>query len=478
MKIFFIDIPFGSVWQTDIANFYEEILSSQRKKITNARLFKKFNILKPNNKTYTLGLLALATYLHKHDYKIEYILNNNSSNYLEKANPKDIFCFSAKTTTINQCLSIAKSIKEKFPHSTIIFGGSHSMMLYEEIISLPFVDVVVLGEGEETLLELVKNISTKKNLETISGIAFIKKNKIIKTPPRPFLSFEKLPPINYDLLPFPIHDFYIYYETRRGCYFGCSYCASHHIWRKQIRTQKAEISYENLKKLAKKLKKNSLIHIINSSFGFDPEDIKLCKLLIQNPIDIFFSCDVCASQISEENVKLMFDAGIRMFSIGMESAANEVLKKNHRPNFRVVKQACITIKRCCDAFIKGYWIIGLPGETEETVKITKETIKYMLENKLLDMSCEHIFVPYPGCNVFHHPRKYDFKIYHKNWNFYDSRSFPLPAESNFFSMGSAYLSYLDIIKMQCELNGINAKNYEKPVTDNYIDFLKHKKHLT
>lgn len=477
MKIIFIDIPFGSIWQTDIAQFYENILSEHRKEIITKKLFEKFQIERPKHKTFTLGLLCLASTLEKNGYQVEYIINDEKS-LVEKISDKDIVCYSIKTTTVSKCLNLAKQVKEKFPNVVNIFGGPHATTLYNDIISYSFVDIVVIGEGDETLLEIVKAIEHKNNLSDIKGLSY-KENESIKiTKNRELCDINNSVPINYSILPGSLDEYYLYFETRRGCNFGCSYCASHFLWRKKARTQSAEISYKNLLALSKKIKKNSIIHIVNSSFGFDSEDIKLCKLLIDNPINLFFSCDICASQITEERIKLMYDAGVKMFSIGMESASDVVLKKNHRPQFKYIENALLLIKKTCDAFIKGYWIVGLPGETIQSSNYSNNKLIELLKNNLLDIACEHIFVPYPGSNVFSNPENYNFKIYHKNWDFYDSRSFPLPAESNNFSMGDAYLAYINIIKSQCELYGISPNIYEKPISKNFVDFLEHKKHLT
>ena len=119
---------------------------------------------------------------------------------------------------------------------------------------------------------------------------------------------------------------------------------------------------------------------------------------------------------------MMYDAGFRMFCFGMENAADEILKKNHRPAFSYVEKICHVVKSTCDAFVKGYWIIGLPGENKETVKATKEKIMYLLKEGLMDLPCEHIFVPYPGSLTYDNPDKYGYKVFNKDWIFYDSRS--------------------------------------------------------
>lgn len=496
-QITFLDTPAGVVPQTSVAGFYENILGLQRQSVINERLYNKFNLEKGPSKTYTHGMLSLATVAKKLGQAVTYY--NLSELELDaevaaKIKITDILCFSCKTTVIKQCLQMAQAAKLINPQIFIIFGGPHPTFMPKEVLDNSCVDVVCIGEGEETFAELICNVTTylsqsrrgeasqiQANLAKIKGIAYVQKGEYVFTESRPLIAdMNTIDWVDYSILPGDIRDFYLYIETRRGCPFNCAYCANPRIWQKCIRTLKAEVAYARLKNIASVVKKNSMIHIVNPSFGFTKEDMDLCRLLTQDKLDLFFSVDLCASFVTHECIKSMYDAGCRMFSIGMESASDVVLAANHRPNFSLVRDALVKIRQTCDAFIKGYFVVGLPGETEETAKLTKNTIMDLLNQGLIDMVCEHVFVPYPGCDIFHNPDKYDYSIYSCDWSVYDSRSFPLPGESKSFTMSRAYLAYIDLISSQCEFYGMPIEQYfdgKFNAGGKIVPFLKQKKHL-
>lgn len=486
-NITFLDTPAGVVPQTNVAGFYENILSQKRQAIINERLYQKFQLAKGPSKTYTHGLLSIATVAKKLGHTVTYYHLGDlalDAAITQALQTTDILCFSCKTTTINQCLQMAQAAKLINPQLVTIFGGPHPTFNPAEVLSHPGVDLVCLGEGEVTFAELLNSwplIGNKANLAAIKGIAYLDQGTCITTEPRPLIAdLNAVEWVDYTILPGDIRDFYLYLETRRGCPFSCAYCANPRIWQKCLRTLDAEVAYARLKNIASVVKPGSMIHIANPSFGFTKEDMALCQLLAQDKLELYFSVDLCASLMTPASIKAMYDAGCRMFSIGMESASDQVLAANHRPSFTLVREALTTIRQTCDAFIKGYFVVGLPGETEESARFTKDTIMELLTHGLVDMVCEHVFVPYPGCDVFHHPDRYDYKIYSYDWSVYDSRSFPLPGESNSFSMSRAYLAYIDLIASQCEFYGMTTEQYfdgQFNAGSKVVSFLQQKKHL-
>lgn len=481
----FLDTPSGVVPVSGVANFYERILAERRISVIRERLYDRFKIVQSPHRTYTHGALSIATVVkslgHGVNYKILEKLDVTKEVVRDIVDATDVLCFSCKTTVITQCLEIARLAKELKEEIFIIFGGPHPSFLPEDVLFSDVVDVVCIGEGEETIRGLVEAINGHCSFASVAGIAFKDGKSIRKTLPRPLIQdFNTVNFVDYSLLPGDMKDYYLYIETRRGCSFNCAYCANPKIWQRNVRTLTADIAYERFKYIADKIVKRSMIHVSNPSFGFVEEDFDLCKMLQKSDLGIFFSVDLCASFVTSERIKEIYDAGCRMFSIGIESAADSVLQKNNRPKFQIVKEALRTIRSTCNAFIKGYFVIGLPGETEETAKQTKNEIMNLLKENMIDLVCEHVFVPYPGCDVFHCPDKYDYRIYSKNWMDYDSRSFPLPGESCTFSMSRAYLAYIDLISSQCEFYGIPADKY---FSENFngsnqsFSFLDHKKHL-
>jgi radical SAM superfamily enzyme YgiQ (UPF0313 family) len=478
MRVLLIDIPVGFVQTTDVAEYYNSSLSMYREKKISTAL-NHFNVRIPTGATYTLGLLSIASVLRASGHEILYRLLSATSSYTNisnECNSSEVVLFSAKTNTYPIALNLARQIKAGSPDISIIFGGPHPTALPEEVISNDCIDIVCVGEGEETILELIEAIAAKQKLHEIKSIFFREAGKTIKTNRRSLISnLDTLLMPAYDLLPNGVGKYHNYIETGRGCNNNCSFCANGTMWKCRIRKYSPRKCYDNLLKLSKSLPEKSLVHIVDPSFGEHELDLELCKMLISNPLNLNFSCDMCADKVDPEIISLLVKAGIVMFCLGIESADNDVLKKNDkRSTFDIAKQACATIRSInSNVLIKTYWIVGLPGETEATAKKSRDWIINLLDENLIDICCEHIFVPYPGCNVFSQPEKYDYAIHHNKWDLYDARSFPLPGESKSFSMGKAYIAYLDLLRAQYDY--YNLENPQDRLRT--IDFIQQKRRM-
>lgn len=483
MKILFIDIPVGTLQTNAFASYLNDALSMRNDKIVRECLVDKHGVNMPGTKTYSLGVLCIATALKKRGENVTYTLaddENKILNLISEANNYDAILFSAKTTTYPKCLEVAEKCKKVNNKTKIIFGGPHCTALPEKVVIEPSIDFVCLGEGEDTICELIASIENNQDFSRIKGIAYIDDaGSAIITGKRPLCrDLNAFPDPDFELLEGEVGEYHIYIETGRGCLHNCSFCANPTLWDRQVRRVNPKRTYDKLKELSEKLPPNTLVHIVDPAFGIDISDLELCKLLIDNPLPLKFSCDICAMNVEEELVRLLYDAGFVMFCVGIENCENNILQKNKKPaTFEIIRKACRIIRESCDALIKTYWIIGLPGETEVSARNNRNTIIDMLRNKEFDICCEHIFVPYPGCEVFADPKKYNYHICHYDWERYDARTFPLPGESNTFSMENAYISYLDLLRAECEVLGLN-QYYDRDKLlkqQDTVGFLEHKK---
>ena len=199
---------------------------------------------------------------------------------------------------INDALNVASIIKEINPNTKIIFGGPHPTVMPNETLQNKCVDAVIIGEGELTLLELIKN---KGNFETVGGIWFKKDGKIIRNSFRP--PNKNIDEFGFPLLDkFPMEDYikvWFQLETSigklmgtnilmsRGCPFNCSYCQPtlRRLFGNVVRTRSAESVIEELKYLKKRFKINSFF-FDNDTFAFNRKIIlELCDLMIKEKLD-------------------------------------------------------------------------------------------------------------------------------------------------------------------------------------------------
>lgn len=239
-------------------------------------------------------------------------------------------------------------------------------------------------------------------LRKIKGLVWRDCNEIVMNPDRPFIK-------NLDDLPIPLHHLlpwdkyrmpmirgpYSFIVTSRGCPAGCTYCIKHVSYQYSVRLRSAEKIYEEIVGLKKLGVKH--IHMYADLFTVNRQQVvNLCNLIINNGLSITWTCNSRVDYVDDEMLQLMGKAGCTLISWGIESANEEILKRAHkgyRPD--QVKQA---LEAAHKAKIKnwGYFIIGLPGETVETIRQTIDLSKSLP----LDIALFHVAAPYPGTPFF------------------------------------------------------------------------------
>ncbi len=255
-------------------------------------------------------------------------------------------------------------------------------------------------------------------LAAIPGLAWrraapagsVESSEIVINPDRPFIpNLDDLPIPRHELLPLDaqrmpmIKGAFTFIVTSRGCPAGCKYCIKHVTYQNSVRLRSPERIVEELEYLDRLGIHN--IHMYADLFTVNREQVMgLCKLIIAKGIKIRWTCNSRVDYVDEEMLHLMGQAGCWLISWGIESA-NEAILKRARKGYRK-EQAVKALTWAHNAGIKnwGYFIIGLPGETEQTIR---ETIDYA-KGLPLDIALFHIAAPYPGTPFF-------YEVVENNW---------------------------------------------------------------
>ncbi len=247
-------------------------------------------------------------------------------------------------------------------------------------------------------------------LSNIRGLAWRDQGEIVINPDRPFIpSLDDLPIPRHELLPLNkqrmpmIKGPFTFIVTSRGCPAGCKYCIKHVSYQNSVRVRSPKLILEELQYLA------SLgvhfVHMYADLFTVNREQVvELCRLIIDSGLKVRWTCNSRVDYVDEEMLQLMAQAGCWYISWGIESANEEILKRAHK-GYRK-EQVLKALNWAHKAGINnwGYFIIGLPGETEETIR---ETIAYA-KALPLDICLFHIAAPYPGTPFF-------FEVAKNNW---------------------------------------------------------------
>lgn len=316
------------------------------------------------------------------------------------------------TCVYSQCLKIAEFLKGTFPDSTVILGGLPITYLYELAFkdSVNF-DYIVLGEGEETLVELMKYIMKKKrDLHEIRGIVFKKENKVVRTQSRPLITpLDKLCPPAWDLFNLDkirkLCRAGLGLSSSRGCVGSCTFCTDKNFWCGKIRYHTPDRFVSDIKMVLdlgiNKFQLTDDDFALNRSFVIDA-----CKKIIENDLEIEWFANCRADSVDEEIISYMKKAGCVRILIGIESGSRKILntvEKKESPE--KIKDSIDIINRYGIESI-GTCVVGLPGENYETFA---ETIRFVTSLNLTSL-CFYPFIPFPGCDIWNNPDRFGIKI--------------------------------------------------------------------
>ncbi len=387
-----------------------------------------------------VGLLSIAAYLRAHGIGTEvFDLNAYPANLpalkkrlLEKK-PRYLG-ISCVTSTFNGAVMVASAAKKILPEIAVIFGGPHVSALKKKILDeCPVVDALIAGEGEKSFLEFVS--AGLENAPHIGGVVYRDHSGVSR-----FTGYRS-DPVELDELPYPAYDalegfpgrygatLFNYPETpgasiisSRGCPYACSYC-DRSVFRRSFRYNSAEYLYDHMRFLRASYGIRHLI-FYDDQFTFNRERVvELCSKLIKKPVGMTFNCAVRAEHIDPPLLRHMKRAGCWMVSIGIESG-DPVLLAKHRSGTQDISATTRCIRWIKDAGIraKGLFMMGLPGETEESVRRSRE---FAFSLPLDDLNLTK-FTPFPGSPLYE--RAHELGLFDEDWDRMDCMSFQFVPE--------------------------------------------------
>jgi len=361
------------------------------------------NAIDPSQEVETryppLGIGYLVSNLRKRfgEENIESRVIDDDVEY-EIANFKpDIFAISAVSQNYNRAIAYAEIAKRY--GLPVVCGGVHISMMPSSLTR--DMDVGVMGEGEETICDLLelftrKGTFDKDDLQGIRGIIYWHDGRIVAT--------DRREPINpLDELPLPARDLFdiqsnTYMFTSRGCPYRCTFCASSHFWNR-TRIFSAEYLVKEIEHLVK-------VHNVRSIQFYDdifPVDVQRVRrtidLLRERSIlgKVDFNCSIRANMVDDEIIGLLKELGVKSIGVGLESGCNRTLRYLKRDNIDIKdNESAIRIIRKHGIEVCGSFIIGSP---EEDKKDILETLKFIKRNRLARFDI-YVLTPFPGTPVW------------------------------------------------------------------------------
>lgn len=317
----------------------------------------------------------------------------------------DIVGISSVTATYRMAKQIAKLVKRIKPSVLVVMGGIHvSALPRETLLETPEIDLVVVGEGEYTMVDICQK--GRKNFFSIPGIFYKSGQKIICTKPRSFIE-------DLDQIPYPARELVNpeNYQppshmdigekstsliSSRGCPGNCTFCASRIVAGRKFRAHSPEYVVGEIDYLERKY---GFRHFIfeDDAFTIDRQRVEgICQLLLKRKKKILWSCFGRVNSVDKGLLKMMGKSGCYLVGFGIESGDERILKN--------IKKG-ISLSECREVFklsreiglkTQGFFMIGNPGETVESIK---KTIKLAIELDP-DYAFFSPLVPYPGTEIY------------------------------------------------------------------------------
>jgi anaerobic magnesium-protoporphyrin IX monomethyl ester cyclase len=374
-----------------------------------------------------LGLAYMAAVLEQNDFEVKIFdcpVGGISHEKLEAELSNfqaTLVGIGSMTPTIESALKSAHVAKEACPDATVLMGGPHATFADTGILMAEeSVDIVVRGEGEETILELAKQLPELKSIGTVKGITFRRDNQLVQTSTRPFIqNLDSLPRPAYHLV--PVEKYWIAGRkllpimTSRGCPFQCPFCVASEMFGPRFRARSTKNVLDELEWLRDEFGAEG-IAFQDDTLTFDKKRAtEICDGIIERKINLPWGCGTRADVVTKEVLAKMSKAHCNETMFGVESgsqAMRDLLKK------RVTNEQCENaVKWAKEAgmFVTVSVILGYPGETKETLK---ETLDFVRKIEPDDVWLCHA-TPYPGTELRALVESYGWKM-SADWKLYNT----------------------------------------------------------
>jgi anaerobic magnesium-protoporphyrin IX monomethyl ester cyclase len=396
------------------------------------------------------GIMSLAAYLLEKDYDVrieDYIVNPYSAvrvtDAIRQYRP-DVIGATAVTMNINTALNILRDYHAAAPGAAIMIGGPHVSFDAEKILAKnSFVDFIIRGEGELTTVELLDNLGKKDRYNGIRGLSYRNGDEIVHTEWREFIPDINILPLparhhvqlsKYRALGLPINMI-----TSRGCPFECIFCVGSKMVGRRVRyfeTKRVVDEFEMLAGMGFRQ-----INIVDDLFTSNKKRCtEICEEIIRRGIRHPWTAFARVDTVSRELLDVMAASGCTTLCFGIESGNQEILDRVKKKTTLEKIEKAIAICNNAGILPMASYIMGLPGESAETVRQTMEFAR-----KLCNSYGFHILAPFPGTEVREKAEEYGMKILTDDWDLYDA---------NRSVCESIHLPHEEVDRIVNEFNGL------------------------
>jgi len=360
------------------------------------------------------GLLALAAPLLEAGFQPALVDGSIAADFADAVvrETAGALCLGISLLTgpmIRTALEVARRVRRAHPDLPIIFGGWHPSLVPAQTLQSDLVDVVVRGQGELTLLEIVERLRDGKNLDGVLGTSQKPGGRVVHHPERPVENVNNLPAPAYHLADVDAYQQAcgarrLGYPSSVGCPYACNYCTDMVFYKRRFNAYRAERVVSEVTELVERYRLDEVV-FLDSNFPVDiHRAVEIARGFVASKVRFrwrFQASTDFLSRMSDEEVSLLAESGVVHMGFGTESASQEVLALMNKKHQRL-NEMFETARKSAQAGIKVTFnlIFGYPGETEadrlETLRIMSDVARQYANVTF----SPNIFTPYPGLPIW------------------------------------------------------------------------------
>jgi radical SAM superfamily enzyme YgiQ (UPF0313 family) len=354
-----------------------------------------------------LNLALLAAIAERHGHEVTIMDGEAEQISLDEmvqravALKPDVIGFTATSPFFHISKAVAERIKRLAPHIPIVVGGPHITIMKEKAL-LPAFDYAFIGEAEESWPQFLDHHEMKRDISKVAGIIYWKNGAVVSTgQPADITNLDKLPFPARHRLHMPLYKLgtlrgrlpFTSIQTMRGCPWKCIFCASEALKTTEMRVRSPRSVVEEMKQVVEQFGTRHFYIVDDVMTLWKEHILEICDLIDREGLDITFEGSTRANLVEEEVIARLVRSGLIRLSFGLETVDPEIRKtmKKQVPLEHYVRANGICNKYGVEAL--NSVMIGLPGETRETVRATLNFLRNAREVKQANFA---IAVPYPG----------------------------------------------------------------------------------
>lgn len=384
-------------------------------------------------KIFPIGLAYMATSIKNAGYRFDLLdidANRYSDQQVEefiRAKEYDVVCMGCIVTGYRFVKDLCEVVKRYHPEAKIIVGNSVATSIVDTLLTRTKTDFAVMGEGDETTVDILKAIEQGRDMETVSGICFLRDDQIVRTPPRSIIkNISLLPPIDYsifdieiyiecsknyipDRLPIPREEVRgLPVNTARGCVANCTFC--YHVFKNvPYRFRSADSVLSEIKGMIDSYALNVICFSDELTFFSKKQALEFSEKVIESGLKFYWLAD-CRSDLfdKQEDIEIilkMKQAGCFTIGYALESASEDILKDMNKKSTVEQFSFQTSLFHKAELYPVTSIVIGFPQETPETIR---STFDCCIENKIYPST--GYLLPQPGSKMYDYAVEHGFII--------------------------------------------------------------------